>query len=217
MRTITLLCAAALCTLPHTRNLNAHPFEPQDSPVVVGDTTVPIHTEGQENGKKKTTTPAKQKQDNAKTLEVGHPSRAIKHQEGFTTVAPGLYFVKDRPRQANVPVCFEICSGLNCTHEFVPLNTAKSWSLALNDEMFVDWPRGQGRKVLINTGSATINNGDISDSTNRITSAALTIDGKTRSLPTGNYTAYALHYCTPKGGGVFDCSQNGDNKDHCKP
>jgi hypothetical protein len=212
MRTITLLCTAALCTLPNVRNLNAHPFDPQDSPIVVADGTYPIIIQG-----KKAQTDKKQKQqDTVKTPASGY--RTIYHKDGLPAVIqgiPGLYRAKDSAGQG-APVCLERshppCSGAACDAYYVDLY-GKSWTLALNDVISLGWDSILLKTVLVNTSLNAVNTDDVTKivDAHPFSSATLTVASESPQVfHVEEYGKFTIHFCHNNRNCMGD-----DKKDHC--
>jgi hypothetical protein len=215
MRTITLLCATALCTLPNIRNLNARPFDPQDSPIVVADGTYPLESQGSGGqGKKENVTkkgPADTKTDTVRT---------IYHEDGLPSVIPGttstpaLYRVND-PSGQSAPVCLELshsrCPGSNCDPYYADVY-GKPWSLALNDGISIGWNTIL-KTVFVITGpnSTSPDTAKIVDP-HVFTSATLTVNGgEPKTFRVDEHGKFTIHFCRNN----KDCT-GGDHQDRCK-
>src|ERR1039457_726823 len=139
------------CALPNVRNLNAHPFDPQDSPIVVADGTYPFVIQVRGEQEKKQTAPQTGPKDTKPT-----PLRTIYHKDGLPLVIPGipaLYQAND-PSGQSAPVCVELshtaCPGSNCDPYYADVY-GQSWSLALNDGISIGWNKTL-KTMFLNTG-----------------------------------------------------------------
>jgi len=223
MRTITTLCAAALCTLASPLILNAHPFDPQDSPIVIADGSSRPGPGGKKDEEKK-------KKDTTNRARV--VLRNIKHDDHFLPIPPAVFYASDPTTSTNHPACFEMlhdtvaCKSATgnqaCDKYYVDLPQNQSWTLKFNDTGSFKWQTGEPHQVQINTGNSTLNSYPASptrleDVSYPLHSATLMIGNDTvgttyplagQTFP--GYLTFVIHYCNGS-----SCRQK-DGSDHCK-
>jgi hypothetical protein len=121
------------------------------------------------------------------------------------------YHVRD-PR--HTAACFEVVGGPP------PVSLDLQWTLALNDGVVLTTTDGNRVDIVYNgrkPDQSTLPGGD---QQHKLTGAPLTSGwlingGKATLYPAGAFTSpltFVIHYCTPKSGGTFDCTDtNGKN------
>jgi hypothetical protein len=230
MRKTICSCAASLILWGLAGTAGAAPFEPQDSKVILADTsTVPPDTKGKTLRKLGPATPKRtelKKEITLASTPVKFPSRSVLNGDfKIQQESSNVFAVKDKNFK---PGCLEVTGAYEtCDSTIFGKNTCLSatkidlrnvngssvanWMVDANDGLSLSWSKSDNKRVEIDTRSNGVSTADPSSAIGTLyidnpqVEAYVTLNDKQQyfsAIAPG--MQFIVHYCTVKGSKI-DC------------